>query len=179
SEGELLLHSDEDKVIRSWSPDGRYRLLGAGPQSWILPLDGSGKLVGPYDMESPRISPNGRWATYTLGDTGRSEVYVSGFPKQEGKWQISTIGGTEPSWRGDGKELFYMSGIKLMAMDVKTDSPAFQPGVAKPLFELHLDTSSRRHYQVTSNGQRFLANVSVESSSPITVTINWAGTENR
>jgi eukaryotic-like serine/threonine-protein kinase len=173
SERELLLRSEEDKVIRSWSPDGRFLLLGAGPQSWILPMDGTGKLNGPYDMESPRVSPNGRWAAYTLGDTGRSEVYVCSFPKPDGKWQISTTGGTEPSWRGDGKELFYISANKLIAVDVKTDSPTFQSGVAKPLFELNLDTSSRHHYQITANGQRILANVRMESSSPITVAINW------
>ncbi len=178
SEPELLFHSDEDKVIRSWSPDGRFLLVGAGPKSWILPMDGTGKLTGPYEMENPNISPNGRWAAYTLGDTGRSEVYVRSFPKAEGEWQISTTGGTEPSWRADGKELFYMSDNKLMAMDVNPNSPVFQPNVAKPLFELHLQTWQHRRYQVAASGQRFLANVPVESSSPITVVINWARTEN-
>jgi Tol biopolymer transport system component len=174
SERELLLHSDEDKVIRSWSPDGRFLILGAGPQSWIFPMEGGGKLIGPYEMEKPKISPNGRWAAYTLGDSGRSEVYVSAFPKPDGKWQISSTGGTEPTWRKDGKELFYISGNKLIAMDVKTDTPAFEPGVGKPLFEVQLDTRSHSHYQVAANGQRFLVNVPVESSSPITVSINWA-----
>ena len=139
----------------------------------------NGKLTGPYEMEKPRISPNGRWAAYTLGDTGRSEVYVSSFPKPEGKWQISTAGGMEPSWRGDGKELFYISGNKLIAVDVKTDSPAFQPGVGKPLFEVNLESRPRRRYQVAGNGQRFLFTVPVESSSPITVAINWARTGTR
>ena len=56
-----------------------------------------------------------------------------------------------------------MSDNKLMAMDVNPNSPVFQPNVAKPLFELHLQTWQHRRYQVAASGRRFLANVPVES----------------
>jgi hypothetical protein len=131
-------------------------------------------------MENSRLSPNGRWVAYTSNESGRSEVYVQSFPPSEGKWQISTEGGLEPNWRRDGKELYYTSGDKLIAMEVKTDSPVFEPGLAKPLFAVHLEATTRRsRYEAAANGRRFLINLPVESSSPVTVAINWARNPSR
>jgi Tol biopolymer transport system component len=111
---------------------------------------------------------------YTSNQSGRSEVYVQNFPLSEGKWQISTTGGMEPSWREDGKELYYASGDNLYAMQVKTDSRVFEPGAVKPLFAVRLEKTERRsRYQVASNGRRFLINVPRESSSNITVSTSW------
>ncbi|PWU05460.1 MAG: hypothetical protein C5B51_14450 [Terriglobia bacterium] len=174
SQPKLLLHSGENNFIHQWSPDGRLLLYRIGPITWALPLEGNAKSWGPYAMENARISPNGRWVAYTSNQSGRSEVYVQSFPPSEGKWQVSTDGGMEPSWRRDGKELYYTSGDRLIAMDVKTDSPVFEPGLAKPLFEVHLEATTRRsRYEAAANGRRFLVNLPVESSSPITVAINW------
>ena len=36
-------------------------------------------------------------------------MYVRAFPSGEGKKRVSIGGGLEPQWRGDGKELFYLS----------------------------------------------------------------------
>lgn len=174
SQPKLLLHSGDNHFIHQWSPDGRLLLYRIGPVTWALPLEGSGKPSGPYDMENARISPNGRWVAYTSNQSGRSEVYVQSFPPSEGKWQVSADGGMEPTWRKDGKELYYISGDKLIAMDVKTDTPVFEPGVAKPLFAVHLEATTRRsRYEAAANGRRFLVNLPVESSSPLSVAINW------
>ena len=40
-----------------------------------------------------------------------------------GKWQISTRSGSEPMWRGDGKELFYLNGNKLIPVQVNGSEP--------------------------------------------------------
>ena len=174
SEAKLLLHSNENKYIHGWSPDGKLLLFRIGPITWALPASGSGKLLGPYAMENPRISPNGRWVAYTSNQSGRSEVYVQNFPLAEGKWQISTTGGMEPSWRDDGKELYYASGDNLYAMQVKTDSRVFEPGAVKPLFAVRLEKTERRsRYEPASNGRRFLVNVPRESSSNITISTSW------
>jgi Tol biopolymer transport system component/DNA-binding winged helix-turn-helix (wHTH) protein len=175
SQPKLLLHSGENNFIHQWSPDGRLLLYRTGRVTWALPLDGTGKPWGPYAMENARISPNGRWVAYTSNQSGRSEVYVQSFPPSEGKWQVSVDGGMEPSWRKDGKELYYTSGDKLIAMDVKTDTPVFEPSLAKPLFAVHLEATTRRsRYEALANGRRFLVNLPLESSSPVTVAINWA-----
>ncbi len=180
SQPKPLLRSGENKFIHQWSPDGRLLLYRVGPITWALPLEGAGKSWGPYPMENSRLSPNGRWVAYTSNESGRSEVYVQSFPPSEGKWQISTEGGLEPSWRRDGKELYYTSGDKLIAMEVRTDSPVFEPGLAKPLFTVHLEATTRRsRYEAAANGRRFLINLPVESSSPFTVAINWARSPSR
>ena len=49
------------------------------------------------------------------------------YPGPGGKWQISTEGGTEPVWARNGRELFYRSGDKMMAVEV-SQSPDRQGG---------------------------------------------------
>jgi len=124
-------------------------------------------------MRYATISPNGKWVAYTSDQSGRNEVFVQSFPSSDGKWQVSINGGTEPVWRKDGKELFYISGNALVAVNVKTDAPAFEAGLSKTLFKVNLEARVRRRYQVAANGQRFLFNVPVEVPSPITVVLNW------
>jgi len=173
TKAKALLASKENKQIECWSPDGRFILYRIDNKTWILPVVG-GEPTGPYPMEFPAISPDSRWVAYTSNESGRTEVYVQTFPPTEGRWQISTTGGTEPLWRSDGKELYYLSGDRLMAVDVKTNSGAFESGASKILFEARLESTRRRsRYQVADNGRRFLVNLPVESSSPVTVTVNW------
>jgi Tol biopolymer transport system component len=53
------------------------------------------------------ISPDGHWLAYESNDSGQAEIYVRPFPNVNGgRWQLSTEGGTRPSWRRDGQELF-------------------------------------------------------------------------
>jgi hypothetical protein len=64
-----------------------------------------------------------------------------------------------------------------MAVAVKTESSAFEADIPKPLFEMRRAPQLRRnHYVVAANGQKFLVVSPVEqdSSSPITVVLNWA-----
>ncbi len=69
------------------------------------------------------------------------QVYVEGFPTSGGKWQISTAGGAQPQWRGDGKDLFYLApDSKLMALEVNGAGSAFSAGIPKVLFEVNLFT---------------------------------------
>ncbi|MDA2926080.1 hypothetical protein MYX78_02410 [Acidobacteria bacterium AH-259-G07] len=102
-------------------------------------------------------------------------MYIQTFPEPGGKWQISTGGGSQPRWRRDGKELFYIAGEGLMAVEVKTDSSTFEAGIPKALFEARFPSGGRRnHYLVTADGQRFLINTPVEqTTSPIHVVLNW------
>jgi len=173
-----LLESSEPKLIQSWSPSGRFILYEAGDRLWALPLTGDRKPISLFAKSGEtraNISPNGRWVAYQSSESGREEVYVQSFPPSGSKWQVSTAGGEEPYWRRDGKEIFYISGKMLMAVDVE-DEPAFRSGKPAPLFEVRLEVDSRRsRYQVADNGQRFLINVPLEStlSEPITVVTNW------
>ena len=107
------------------------------------------------------------------------QVYLRSFAGtlsgSRGKWQISTNGGMEPYWRGDGKELFYLNGTKLMALAVNGDGESLRPGVPKELFETpQLPVHPRNRYDVTPDGKRFLINVLAQQpASSFTVVLNW------
>jgi dipeptidyl aminopeptidase/acylaminoacyl peptidase len=110
-------------------------------------------------------------------------VYVAPFDGSSsasgGKWQISTSGGSQPTWRRDGKEIFYVSldsSAMLMAAEVNTQAAAFSVGTVKPLFRVRPPGTPRSFYQISPDGKRFLVNVppAIEAApSPITVVINW------
>jgi hypothetical protein len=116
---------------------------------------------------------------YGSNEAGTVEVYVSSFPTPSKKVRISSGGGRQPRWRGDGKELFYLVPADRMLMSVPIQTaPALQPGTPAPLFRTdavgYFDFG-RYDYGVTANGDRFLVNTRVggPGSTRITVTTNW------
>jgi Tol biopolymer transport system component len=122
------------------------------------------------------LSPDGRWLLFSSGRI-RPEVFVQSVPPQRGgKWQISTAGGGNPVWRGDGKEIFYLAADgKMMSVVVESHENFFRPGASKPLFQTRMVPTVLREYDVTRDGHRFLLNVPVadQKEEPITVIINW------
>ena len=186
----MLLKSDEYKRLYDWSPDGHILLYGASLGSeridlWYLPLAGGERKPRPYlqtefSQFQARFSPDGRFVAYTSNETGRNEIYVRPFPQASaGKWRVSANGGTEPHWRRDGKELYYISAdSKMMAAGVTT-APAFNmPANPKPLFTLPALGGGATRYDVTADGQKFLIDAVVTGgeaprSMSITVVLNW------
>ncbi len=189
----LLLKSGEDKSPSSWSHDGRFLLYEArDPKTtkvsvWVLPLEGDKKpfpfLRSEFNQTMGRFSPDGHWVAYMSDESGRYEIYVRPFspdsggaaPSAGGKWLISTAGGRNPRWRGDGKELYYLAQDgKLMAVEIAT-SPAFQAGVPKPLFQTPVFTIDLSSWDLTPDGKRFLfLTPSVQTAqAPFTVVLNW------
>jgi eukaryotic-like serine/threonine-protein kinase len=168
----------EEATAIDWSRDGRFILYESKSGLSVLPLFGDHKpfpLLQTGESEG-RFSPNGRWMAYCSAESGKQEVYIQSFPVSGAKWLISTNGGSNPRWRRDGKELFYLaSDQKLMAVAVNGES-AFQPGVPKALFQTR-QVVCRYHYAVTADGQHFLVNTPLEeaSTAPITVVLNWTG----
>src|SRR5436190_362404 len=88
-------------------------------------------------------------------------------------------GGSQPMWRRDGKELFYVApDQKLMAVSVSGDA-SFAAGKPTPLFQLRLipypPVDPRLQYAVAARGDRFLVNMVVEpiAVSPVTLVLNW------
>ena len=95
------------------------------------------------------------------------------FPNGEGKWRVSTNGGTAPRWRRDGKELFYVERKKLMAVSVAAQ-PGFWPGTPAPLFE-NSPLGYGPQYDVTADGKRFIVREKPVSEKPLAVhgVQNW------
>ena len=182
----LLFESNLDKSLEDWSPDGRFLVFNApiGRAIWSVPLNedtpGARKATPLIQMQfsqnGAQVSPNGRWIAYKSNETSRWEVYVQSIPVGKGKWQISTAGGSVPRWRGDGKELFFEAGRRLMAVDTKTDGPSFEAGIPHVLFEASLASEHRNNYVVTRDGKRFLLEAPVDqaTAAPIDVVLNFA-----
>jgi serine/threonine protein kinase/Tol biopolymer transport system component len=182
---ELLLKTDASKFPTDWSRDGQYILyteLMNGQDVWVLPLSGDKKpmpfLQTPFPENRARFSADGRWIAYTSYESGQGQVYVQSFPPSGGKWQISTAGGVEPHWRGDGRELFYIFGGAMWAVDVTATNPtSFTAGVPRKLFDAVLGTGNlNTRYDVTRDGQRFLLNGNsslFNAVPPIRIVVNW------
>jgi protease II len=179
------------KAPTDWSSDGNfiiYREINAKGKFdlWILPLEGDKTpkpfLQDDFDKGGAKFSPDGKWVAYHSDESGPYQVYVQPFPGPGGKYQVSSSAGSNPRWRRDGKELFYLTPDgKLTAVEVKTSS-TFEAVAANPLFDTHvrgfslnLGISSRDNYAVSSDGQRFLRNdlTEISASTPITVVLNW------
>jgi Tol biopolymer transport system component len=190
---ELLLKSNEDLVPTDWSRDGRYVIYEMAKATgnnevWALPTFGERKpfpfLQAQFNQFGGRLSPDGRWLAYASDESGRPEVYVQTFPEHGGKWQISTNGGMDPRWRGDGKELFYLSADqRLMTVSIVT-TPAFEADVPKPLFPVQVmfpGLGLRTHYDVTADGQRFLlvSPLGSETLAGTQVVLNWTAEARR
>jgi Tol biopolymer transport system component len=108
------------------------------------------------------ISPDGKWVAYASNESGDWEIYVTTFPTAAGKWQVSRGGGTEPRWRADGKEIFYIgAGSTLTAVPVSS-AGTFAAGNPTPLFRTQLraqvSSTDQFSYDATTDGQRFLVN---------------------
>jgi eukaryotic-like serine/threonine-protein kinase len=189
---ELLLQADKEAypLPSDWSSQGilydSYRSQESGARSgrrhvdlWWLPLGDHKPEVLVPDAFQGRFSPNGRWFAYSSeeGRGGRTEVYVKSFPPTDVKWR-SIGGGSNPMWRRDGKELFYLAADgKLMAVAIAGDGITFRPDVPRPLFQTGLTGLYPRlkSYGVSYDGQRFLISVP-EDPGPtrsIVVVSNW------
>jgi Tol biopolymer transport system component len=184
---QVLLADTRNKTPVSWSPDGKFVLYSTGAfvvgnsDLWLLPMEASQKptpfLQTPFNETYGRFSPDGRWVAYVSNETGSSELYVTHFPGPKGKWPISTDGGNYPRWRADGRELFYVARDgTLMAAAVNGQGQEFEVGGVRPLFGLRTNAGGRYPYDVSADGQRFLVNTIVETTTqpPITLVVNWA-----
>ncbi len=177
-----LLATRSQAYPLSWSPDGRFLIYALGdPQTrtdiWRLPLFGERQpqplLRTTADERNGKVSPDGNWLAYQSDASGRVEVYLTQFPQPARSWRVSTSGGTNPHWRGDSKELFFVSGGKLMALSTFNLSQGrleLKADVPQPLFTLE-----GTNYAPSKDGQRFLISVALEGAPtpPINVVLNW------
>ncbi|HEV2202187.1 MAG TPA: protein kinase [Bryobacteraceae bacterium] len=186
---EQLTGDPGDKGLTDWSRDGRYLLFEevGGKTSrdlWALPLEGERKSVPvvqtPFDDLAGRFSPDGKWVAYVSSESGRLEVYVQAFPgapsAPRGKWQVSSQGGVAPVWRGDGRELFFLSpDVKMMAAGIRPATTGVEMDTPRELFATAATRFTNSPYDVTADGQRFLVEEisGAPNAVPLTVVVHW------
>jgi hypothetical protein len=188
----LPFQSEFPRFPTDWSRDGRFivfqqRSPGTKFDLFGLPVTGDKTPIPLLNSEFNEIegtvSPGGRWLAYASDESGIYEVYVQPFalnPSKTpaGKWTISTGGGRDPHWRGDGRELFYVApNRKMMTVPMKTDGDVVVRGTPQPLFDVRYPVDGQlSRYAVTADGQRFLIAADQQTSSespPLQVTVNW------
>jgi hypothetical protein len=179
----------------NWSPDGASIIYTAneaktGNDIYVVSLADRKPvplLNAPFNESHGQVSPDSKWFAYESNETSRNEIYVKPFPKGDGKWQVSTNGGSWPRWRADNRELFFMgvgSNAKVMAADIKATGAEFQRGTPNELFDsgyvnFQHDGGTYLTYAVSSDGQRFLIPRALTSATfqspvmPIVVVTNW------
>jgi serine/threonine-protein kinase len=163
-------------VVREVAPKGKrdLTLLTLGPPRRTEPL------LAQADGNAD-ISADGRWLAYQSDESGQSEIYVRPFPAvNDGRWQVSSRGGTKPVWARSGRELFYLDAAtdSLTRVTVETQGATFKrdPPV-KVLDRAYYTRFGGRNYDVAPDGSRFLMikdNPTGMATSPgIVVVLNW------
>ena len=76
---------------------------------------------------------------------------------EEGRWQISTRGGTRAAWSRNGRELFFLDASNtLNAVSTNTADAIFVAGTPTKVFDAkYVEPNPARHYDVALDG-RFL-----------------------
>ena len=192
SDDQLLFKSPLNNQPTDWSRDGRLVVYGEmNPRTqwdlWIMPVGSSEQerrpiplLQSEFNEHLGRLSPDGQWIAYVSDESGTREVYVRPFQEPGPTRRISAAGGSEPAWRGDGQELFYLApdgGV--MAARVESAAPPVL------LFKARLGPKRNFgydvNYAVTRDGQRFVIRTVAVDSAPAatTVILNWRAISNR
>jgi eukaryotic-like serine/threonine-protein kinase len=187
-EAEVLFASGEDKYASDWSKDGRYLIFHSLNKDtswdvWALPMTMTGEKKPmvlahtKFPEHSASLSPDGRYLAYRSNESGRNEVYVQEFPEAKSKWQVSAEGGTDPFWKGDGREIYFRSrDSRIMAVPVLPGA-TFSTGTPQALFQARFSLANARGlFRPTPDGQRFLvlSPLPKETIPPTTVVLNWA-----
>ncbi len=170
---------------RSISPDGRVLLFDAPEtglrerfDTWMVSMAGdSGSAMiagGEGTQQRAQFSPDGRLFAYDSDESEQEEVYVAAYPGG-GKWQVSQDGGTEPRWRQDGDELYYVDRDNfIVAVETRAGGAAFEAGSATKLFQFH-GAGGLWRYDVNADGTRFLVTRALQEdlASPVTLITDW------
>ena len=188
---EPLFARGENGMALSWTRDRHYILMRrslATRGSDLVAVATSGEprevivAQSQYDETEGQFSPDGKWVAFVSNDSGRAEVFVQPFPAGGTRTQVSTAGGTQVRWSGDGTEIFYVTTDgTMMAASIAFGGAAPTVKLPVPLFRTHLATGInvlgiKPQYAVSRDG-RFLLNTAIESASaPIVVSVNWMKT---
>jgi Tol biopolymer transport system component len=181
----LLVSAEAGYLVTDWSRDGRYLSVikttpGKGRHLLLVPLAGDGKpreLLAEHDGDETdaAFSPDSRWIAYTVFTAGPPAVFVAPVPGPGGKWEVSTTGGYNPRWRGDGQELYFLApDLTLMAAKVDRTGSEFRVGQLASLFQTRAASNPGYGYDVAADGKRILVD-SLESGggAPLTLVLNW------
>ena len=192
--GESLVRSRYNDQPTDWSPDGQFVIYSRrDPRSqwdlWLKPMSPEGSrtetpfLSTAANEHLAQFSPDGRWVAYVSDESGTNEVYVESFPKRGTREQMSNGGGSQPRWKADGRELFYLSADGHLMSVAVNPGTRLEPGKPSILFKSRIfdvfgaeNNGYNWNYAVAPDGNRFLITTVTDESATIpttTVVLNW------
>ena len=97
-----------------------------------------------------------------------------------GRVLCSTTGGARPVWRRDGRELFFFDGHDIVAAEIGVTAGRIELRPIRPLFPFVMLEGIHAPYDISLDGQRFLALVPAPTrgDAGFTVLTNWQTTLN-
>jgi len=187
-EHRLTEKPDVVQTPTSISPDGRWLAFNEEGRShtgrgvWILPLGAepfaaTGEPTLFADGFDGQFSPDGRWIAFESPLSGRNETYLQPFPGPGPRQTVSIGGGESPRWARDGRELYYTTRDRLMAVSIPTTGE-LSIGAPALVFEGRYrdDVNANTPYDVTADGH-FLRVQQVEPERPptaIELVLGWS-----
>jgi Tol biopolymer transport system component len=180
---ELLYQPEQEPFEALVSPDNQWLVYRTAPGTkyprdvLAVPLTGDRVVrpivTGPYNESLPRLSRDGKWLVYQSNETGRFEIYVRPFPASGARVQVSDVGGTEPIWGRDGRQLYYRGPLGEIIRVSVTTGASFSIGArATMLSGDYLTDSSHPNWDVAPDG-RFLLLKRAGDASQTIVVHNW------
>jgi serine/threonine protein kinase len=186
---EPLVITKENINTGDISADGRMMFFSqADPHTlrdlWVKPLEPA---APPFPVvQTPNQDLNGQfapnasgWLAYQSNQSGRHEVSLRTLDGTGPAIQVSSDGGTQPRWRRDGRELFYLGlDRQLMAVPVafSPNGQSVKVGTPFRLFQTRIGGANtlQGEYLVSPDGQRFLLDTPIRDvTPPITMILNW------
>jgi len=185
-----VFKSDAPAIATDWSRDGHTIVYtrgtaGTGFGVWALTLAPDAQpraIVDEQSADNAVLSPDGRWLAYQSAESATLEIRIRPFAIAEGARgaiapiQISRAGGTQPLWRSDGKELFFLAADgSVMSVAIRTTGSTLETDPPKKLFAAPVSLVLRRSYDVASDGQHFLVPLLNDAVSQTITVMTRAG----
>lgn len=127
-----------------------------------------------FSEDEPAISPDGKWLAYTSRENGHADVFVSAFPRPQGRFLVSTKSGQHAVWSRDSHTLFYESGNQVMSATISASSP---PRIGAPVIVYERDPWG--DFDVASDGKSIVFVDRVREGDPLALVVNLHAVTNR
>lgn len=178
----------------SFSPDGRV-LAAFGPSTAGSPrpvnhlytMQVAGDDGAPLASVAPELflggahqqffdvfSPDGRALAYLSDESGRWEIYVTPYPSHARACRVSRDGGTDPSWSPDGREVLYVRGTTVYAVEVLSVAEC-RVGEPRALLSGPFPRRPGFGHDLTRDGRRLLMLEDAEFLRTTTTVNVWTG----
>lgn len=172
----LLVELQEPFVgLGDISPDGKYVAVRDSRGLMITRLSpDKSESITFGDGTNPRFSPDGRYIAYVGG--AKPGIYVEKFPERTVRTLVANAG-TGLVWRRDGKQLYFVSQGRMIAVDLREEGQRIVFAPPRDLFSFAQGgTPVDSGYDVSLDGKRFLRLIEQESNraeNELTVLLNW------